>query len=315
MAFRVFHSPEEFAAAFPAERSVLTVGNFDGLHRGHQAILSRVVARAREHSAMPVVVTFDPHPMTVLRPGNGPAQLQTLDQRLAGFDQIGLAAAVVVRFDLSISRMSPEEFVRWAVAVNLRARDILVGANFRFGHKQAGDVHLLGELGRRFDFTVEIVPPVIDVGEVISSTTIRRWLQEGDVERAAALLGRAFVLTGQIVPGTGTGRRLLFPTLNLRPEQGVLPALGVYATESLLENRAYLSATNVGVRPTFGDNTPTVETHLLEFSEDRRSGSMEVRFWKRLRDEMKFNGPDDLRAQIQRDLAATRSFFRHLRRM
>lgn len=310
MPFRVAHSPEEFAAAFPAQRSVLTVGNFDGLHRGHQAILSRVAARARELGALAAVVTFDPHPMTVVRPGNGPAQLQTLAQRLAGFAQMGLDAAVVVRFDLAISRMSPEEFVRWAVVDNLRGRAILVGANFRFGHKQAGDVHLLEELGRRRDFTVEIVPPVIDAGEIISSTTIRSRLQQGDVERAAALLGRPFVLSGQIVPGTGTGRRLLFPTLNLRPEQGLFPAFGVYATETLLENRAYRSATNVGVRPTFGGDTPTVETHLLDFSGEQRSGAMEIRFWKRLRDEMKFSGPDELRAQIQRDLSATRAFFK-----
>jgi riboflavin kinase/FMN adenylyltransferase len=328
MAFRVFDSPEAWAAAFAASGpavagAVLTIGNFDGLHLGHQKILARVVERARALGGVATAITFEPHPLKVLRPGDAPPQIQTLSQRLAGFEQMGLEVAVVIRFDLRVSRMSAEEFVRWAVVEKLRAREIHVGANFRFGHRHAGDVHLLEELGPRYGFAVQIVSPVVACGEIVSSTSIRTWLQQGAVGRAARLLGQPFVLTGRIIAGTGTGRRLLLPTLNLDPDQELLPARGVYATETFLGDHRYRSATNIGLRPTFPSARPgrlgtggsphlTVETHLLDFSEERQAGAMEIHFWKRLRDERNFAGPDELRTQIEADLRRTRRFFRLL---
>jgi riboflavin kinase / FMN adenylyltransferase len=254
-------------------------------------------------------VTFDPHPLRVLRPEKAPRLIQTLGQRLAGLEQIGMDAALVLRFDRSLSLFSPEQFLKRILMDHLHITGILVGANFRFGHRGSGDVRLLKRFGPRHNFAVEIVPPVEVEGTVVSSTAVRNAVAEGHVERAAKLLGRAFSLTGQIRSGEGRGRRILFPTLNLDPEQELLPKLGVYATESIIEGRAYSSVTNVGTRPTFDGMGVTVESHLLGFDREIRQAAMEVRFHARLREEEKFPGPDQLRAQIARDISAAREFF------
>ena len=309
----VLHAPEEWAAYSGARRgTVLTVGNFDGIHLGHQKILRGVVERARKTNALAAAVTFDPHPLKVLRPTEAPPLVATLAQRLAGLEQMGLDAALVLRFDLELSRVSPEEFVREILVEKLTVGAVLVGANFRFGHRQAGDATLLCELGRQCGFDVEVIPPVVVRGQVVSSTAIRQAVREGRVEQAARLLGRPFALTGEIRPGTGRGSQLVFPTLNLAPEQELLPAIGVYATETRVGGRLHRSASNVGVRPTFDGRGLTVESHLFDFSEKITSGPMEVRFWKRLREEHKFSGAEALRAQIAKDLARARTFFQRL---
>lgn len=191
-----------------------------------------------------------------------------------------------------------------------------MGENFRFGHKQAGDVRLLAELGARHGFEVLILPPVVYRGEVVSSTIIRREVAEGDVSHAARLLGRPFGLTGDVVGGTGTGRRFTFPTLNLAAEQELLPARGVYITRTCIGSgtRSYRSVTNIGMRPTFNGSSLSVETHLLDTQLEATPGRIEVRFWKRLREEKKFKGPEELRAQISRDIASAGRFFDRLRR-
>ncbi len=310
MALLVFHSVEEWASHFTdALRSTVTVGNFDGLHVGHQKILREVRERARATGQRAAVITFDPHPMRVLHPDRAPVMIQTLAQRLAGFEQMGLDAALVLRFDLALSRMSPEEFIEKIVVQGLRAGAILVGANFRFGHRGAGDVRLLGEFGKRDGFDVEIVPPVEVGGQVVSSTAIRAAVAGGNVADAIPLLGRPFSLTGEIRAGAGRGRTILFPTLNLAPEQELLPKLGVYATESLVGGKLYSSVTNVGTRPTFNGAGVTVESHLLEFDQSITEGRMEVRFYAGIRDERRFSGVDELRAQIARDIEAARRFF------
>jgi riboflavin kinase / FMN adenylyltransferase len=310
MAFLVFNSIEEWAShSGDARRTAVTVGNFDGLHLGHQKILQSVRERASGTGQRAAVVTFDPHPMRVLRPDEAPLMIQTLSQRLAGFEQMGLDAALVLRFDRALSLVSPEEFIQRILVGGLRTGAILVGANFRFGHRGAGDVRLLGEFGKRDGFDVEIVSPVEVGGQIVSSTAIRGAVACGDVAGAIPLLGRAFSLTGEIRAGAGRGRTLLLPTLNLAPEQELLPKLGVYATESVLGGRLYSSVTNVGTRPTFNGAGVTVESHLFEFSENIAGGPMEVRFHARIRDEQKFSGPDALRAQIARDIEAARKFF------
>lgn len=316
MALAVVHSAAEWVARFGASgaKTALTVGNFDGIHLGHQKILRSVVERAQATGTLAAAVTFDPLPMKILRPAEAPPLISTLAQRLAGFQELGLAAALVLPFDLELSRLTPEQFVRGILVEQLRLASILVGENFRFGYQQAGDVKLLDELGRRLGFAVEIVPPVVVRGEVVSSTAIRRRVNEGGVERAARLLGRPFVLTGTIRPGTGRGRSVVFPTLNLATEQELLPAIGVYATETQVAGRLYRSATNVGTRPTFDGSGSSVESHLLDFSATLTAGPMEVHFWRRLRDERKFSGPEALRAQIAADLARTRRFFEQLDR-
>jgi riboflavin kinase/FMN adenylyltransferase len=314
----VFTSPQEWAAHYSASGrgSVLAIGNFDGIHLGHQAILQATVRRAAQSNDVPTALTFDPSPRKVLRPESAPLGLSTNAQRKDWFGVAALEAAVVLPFTLDLARLSPEEFVEQILVRGLHVRAVLVGENFRFGHQQAGHVQLLRELGARHGFAVEIIPPVALDAEIVSSTAVRRDIAAGNVTHAARLLGRPFALTGDIVPGTGTGRRFTFPTLNLKPEQELLPARGVYVTRTLLEGEAKSrrSVTNIGMRPTFNGASLSVETHLLDFSGDVTASRMEVRFWKRLREEKKFAGPEELRAQIASDIATANKFFTRLRR-
>jgi len=313
-----FNSPEEWTVHYASSHrgSVLAIGNFDGIHLGHQAILRAAVERATKTGDVATALTFDPSPRKVLRPESAPVRVSTNAQRMAWFGTVGLEAAVVLPFTLDLARLSPQEFVEHILVRGLQVRAVLVGENFRFGHKQAGDVALLRELGARHGFAVEIIPPVALDGEIVSSTAIRREIASGNISHAARLLGRPFALSGDIVPGTGTGRRFTFPTLNLKPEQELLPARGVYVTRTLLEGetKSRRSVTNVGMRPTFNGASLSVETHLLDFSGEVTAKRMEVRFWKRLREEKKFTGPDELRLQIARDIAAANKFFTRLRR-
>ena len=313
-----FPNAEAWAAhdAFAQRGSVLAIGNFDGIHLGHQAILRATVQCAAKNKAVATALTFDPSPRKVLRPESAPPRLSTNAQRMDWFGVVGVEAAVVLPFTLDLARISPEQFVEQILVGGLRVRAVLVGENFRFGHRQAGDVKLLQELGARHGFEVIVVPPVVCDGEIVSSTVIRREIAEGGVTHAARLLGRPFVLTGEVVKGSGTGRRFTFPTLNLAPEQELLPARGVYITRTLLEGEAKTrrSVTNIGSRPTFNGSSLSVETHLLDFSGEVSAKRVEVHFWKRLRAEKKFAGPEELRAQIARDIATANKFFTRLRR-
>ena len=314
----VFTAPEEWREFYAASGrgSVLAIGNFDGIHLGHQAILREATDRAAKTGAVATALTFEPAPLKILRPEAAPKRLSTNEQRLEWFRGVGLEAAVVMPFTLELSRLSPEEFVEKILVDELKVRALLVGENFRFGHKQAGDTQLLRQLGKSFGFEVITIPPVVAHGEVVSSTVIRREITEGDVTQAGRLLGRPFVLTGSIVSGTGTGGKFTFPTLNLRVDQELLPAGGVYITRTLLqgESESRRSVTNIGIRPTFNGTALSVETHLLDFSEQVTAKRMEVRFWKRLRSEKKFSGPEELRAQIAKDIQAANRFFTLLRK-
>ncbi len=317
MATRVFRSCQEWEKEFPVEagfRSAVTIGNFDGVHLGHQRILECLVERARRLAATPVAVTFDPHPARLLRPAEAPPLILTLEQRLARLAELGCAAIVVLPFTHELAQLTPEAFVHTVLAGSLRARAVVVGANFRFGHQQVGDVHRLRALSQELQMEVEVVPPVKLRGQAVSSTAIRAAVRAGRVNLAGRLLGRPFALTGAIQPGTGQGRRLVVPTLNLQPEQELLPAPGVYATQTRLGGRTYWSATNVGVRPTFDGHRLTVESHLLDFAEELREGKLEVRFFRRLRQEQKFTSAAELRAQVLCDIARTRRFFLRLER-
>jgi riboflavin kinase/FMN adenylyltransferase len=294
----------------------LAIGNFDGIHLGHQAILRSTVERAQALHAVSTALTFDPSPRKVLRPESAPPRLSTNAQRLEWFNALGLEAAVVFPFTLELARLSPEEFVEQILVRDLHVKAVLVGENFHFGHKQAGNVTMLKELGVKNGFDVLIIPPVQYRGEVVSSTIIRREVAEGDVSHAGRLLGRPFALTGEVISGTGTGRKFTFPTLNLATEQELLPARGVYITRTLFEGEkcSHRSVTNIGMRPTFNGSSLSVETHLLDFQPTTTPKRIEVRFWKRLREEKKFSGPEELRAQIARDIAAANKFFSRLRR-
>jgi riboflavin kinase/FMN adenylyltransferase len=313
----VFSSSRAWAERYAPSRcgSTLAIGNFDGMHLGHQAILSAAVSRAREIKAVATALTFDPLPQKVLRPESAPLRVSTTEQRLSCFAAIGMDAAVVLPFTLDLAKLSPQEFVDQILIQHLQVRAVFVGENFRFGHKQAGNARMLLLLGAERGFDVVILPPVIHKGEVVSSTIIRREIACGDVAHAARLLGRPFVLSGKVVSGTGTGRRFTFPTLNLAPEQELLPGRGVYVTRTLIEgeSRTRRSVTNIGVRPTFNGSTLSVETHVLEPLGEASPARIEVHFWKRLREEKKFSGPEELRAQIAQDIASADKFFTRLR--
>jgi riboflavin kinase / FMN adenylyltransferase len=293
------------------DRAVVAIGNFDGVHLGHQKILRGVLERARSgNGLLASVLTFYPHPPRVLRPEVAPALLMTLDQRLAAFDALGLDAALVLHFDEELSKVSAEDFARRFLVKTLRAKAVLVGENFRFGHRQSGDVKLLLAIGAKNGFEVCVVEPVTIDGEIVSSTGIRQAVAEGRVEEAAKFLGRPFSLEGEIRPGTGTGRKLVVPTLNLTTDQELLPKNGVYATEVILGGRRFPAATNVGVRPTFDGTRLAIESHLFDFNEQVTSGRMEVRFRMRLRDEQKFSSVEALREQVLRDIERAKEYFR-----
>jgi riboflavin kinase/FMN adenylyltransferase len=313
----LFPSTEAWANRHGASRrgSTLAIGNFDGIHLGHQAILGASVTGARAISAVATVLTFDPTPQKVLRPESAPLRISTTEQRLDCFAAIGMDAAVVLPFTHDLARLSPQEFVDQILIQDLRVRTVFIGENFRFGHKQTGDAQVLAELGAQRGFDVVVIPPVIYKSEVVSSTIIRREIAAGDVTHAAQLLGRPFVLSGEVVRGTGTGRRFTFPTLNLAPEQELLPARGVYVTGTRIEgeSRTRRSVTNIGVRPTFNGSALSVETHVLEPLGETSPTRIEVHFCKRLREEKKFRGPEELRAQIARDIASANKFFTRLR--
>jgi riboflavin kinase/FMN adenylyltransferase len=314
MALARLDSPQGWLARFGEQRppTAMTIGNFDGVHLGHQQILRRVVERAEKSNWMPVVLTFFPHPARVLRPEQAPPLLATLDQRLAAFGAAKIDAALVLNFDRALAQVTAEDFVQRYVVETMRANAVLVGGTFRFGHRQAGNVNLLRELGKRWGFEVDVVPPVTIDGVAVSSTAVREAIRDGRMENARKLLGRPYALAGQIRTGTGQGRRLIVPTLNLATDQELLPKMGVYATEVALDGKVYRAATNVGVRPTFDGARTTVESHLLDFSENRTNGPMEVRFFTRLRDEKKFSGPEALREQVLKDIERAREYFQAL---
>jgi riboflavin kinase/FMN adenylyltransferase len=311
MALAVANSAAEWMARFgnPPRGAAVTIGNFDGVHLGHQQILRTVLDRARQGGVLGAVLTFYPHPARVLRPADAPALLETLEQRLAAIGTAGIDAALVMRFDAELANVSAEDFVRRFLLDTMGAQTVLVGGNFRFGHGGAGDVGLLGRLGQRWGFAVEIVPPVVEDGVVVSSTAIRAALRDGDADEARRMLGRPYALEGQIRSGTGQGRKLVVPTLNLATDQELLPRNGVYATEAIVEGKTYRAATNVGLRPTFDGARITIESFLFDFSDTLTSGKLEVRFWRRLRDERKFSSPAELREQVLKDIDHGKEYF------
>ncbi len=314
---QLFSTAEDWAKKYATSGrgSVIAIGTFDGIHIGHQKVLRYAIERAKESGAVATALTFEPPPVKVLRPDSAPPRISTNQQRLDWFGAVGMEAAVVLPFTKELASVSAEDFVREILVNQLKVRAVVVGDNFRFGHKHAGDVKFLRDMGMREGFEVVVHMPVMLDGEIVSSTLIRKLVAEGDVRHAARLLGRPFDLTGEVISGTGTGRKLTFPTLNLKPEQELLPAKGVYITRTVLEGESssHRSVTNVGVRPTFNGSGLSVETHLLDYSGNFAPKRIEVRFWKRLRAEKKFAGADELKEQIAKDIASANKFFARLR--
>lgn len=291
---------------------VVTIGNFDGVHRGHQMLIRGAVERAAGLGAPAVVLTFDPHPEKVLRPGSSLRLLTTPTQRAQLMSRLGVDALVELGFDREFAATPAEEFARDLLSRRLSPREVRLGANFRFGAGRRGDVGLLEELGRSLGFTVVGVAPLIDGEEPISSSRVRRALLDGSVVEARRLLARPYCVDGKVYSGERRGRHLGFPTLNIELENELLPMQGVYVTVVQIPafGRVFPSVTNIGVRPTMQEGSrETVETHVLDFTADVYSEAVRLFFLERLRDEMRFPSSGELAAQIGRDVEATRAYF------
>jgi riboflavin kinase/FMN adenylyltransferase len=286
--------------------SATTVGFFDGVHRGHQAVIGRVAQMARERGLRSVVVTFDRHPREVLTPGNVPLLLTSLRRKAGLIEEIGIDSLVVLEFTQEFSRWPPEAFVRQVLVDGLRTRHAAVGQNFTFGHRAAGNLQMLAAFGTDLGFEVDGVPLFQIDGRPISSTSIREALAAGDLDWPERALGRRYVVEGTVVPGAGRGRGLGFPTANLFTPAGIqLPERGVYAGRALLDEGSWPAAVNVGINPTFGGEPLHVEAHLLGFDGDLLGKVLAVEFWKRLRDEQRFGSAEELAAQIGEDVRVT----------
>ncbi len=290
--------------------SVVTIGNFDGVHRGHRTLLHRTVDAALDRGVRSVAITFDPHPAAVLRPGSEPPGLCSLDQRIERLIEAGVDLVVVLPFTQELSQLTPEHFVERVLVERLRASRVVVGTNFRFGHKAKGDVVALLTTGEYHGFDVEAVALRDLDGEPLSSSAIRSALYDGEVRWVTGALGRPYSLAGEVVAGDGRGQTIGIPTANIEVSPGrAVPGNGVYAGHATVGDRRWRCVTNIGVRPTFGaDDTPTVEAHLLDVEGplDLYGTVLDVTFEHRLRGEQRFNGVDELVAQIRADVDAAR---------
>lgn len=288
---------------------VASIGNYDGVHLGHQAILKRVVAEARRRGTASLLITFDPHPAAVVAPERRPRHLQTRRQKLDSLEATGLTDLLILRFDARMAALSGEQFFSKVLAPHIRFASIHVGDNFRFGSGRAAGVETLRDIGASVGFEVVGVEPVQVDGVTVSSSAIRQAVEMGQVAQARRMLGRPFSLLGEVVPGEGRGKEIQFPTANVAVENEMIPADGVYVTETLALASRHRSLTNVGIRPTFGGREVTVETHLLDFDDDLYTERIEVRFLDRIRDEMRFGSAVELGDQIARDRAAAEAYF------
>lgn len=294
------------SASYPAEQSpVLTIGNFDGVHLGHCALLARLVERAKELDAPACVYTFDPPPRAVLQPERCPPRILSLEQKLERLGQAGVQQVVVERFSLEFAAHPPEWFAHEIIGRRLRPQAMVVGYDFRFGRGRSGDAEGLARL--RPGLSIEAMKPVLIDGLIASSSAIRERVAQGQVAAAAALLGRPFRVTGHVVHGDGRGRTIGFPTANLDSSAQLLPAPGVYAVEATDSlGRALPGVANLGFRPTFEGRSFTVEVHLLDFMGDLYGQQLQVDFLQRLRPEQRFAGVDALVKQIGLDVARAR---------
>jgi riboflavin kinase/FMN adenylyltransferase len=284
----------------------VTVGNFDGVHLGHQALVRRVLEEARARGGTSAVLTFDPHPSVVLHPERAPSALMTLAQKSSVLAELGVERLAVLPFTGEIAKEEPGVFARMVLAETLGARAVVVGESFRFGRGRAGDLQALLSFGKELGFTVSGVPPVQSEGSPISSTRIRESLGNGAVGEARAMLGRSFFVEGVVVAGAGRGRTLGIPTANLDLVNETLPREGVYACFFETGGEAHPAIANVGRRPTFGGGAVILEAHLLDFSSDLYRARARVSFEARVRDERRFPGPDALLEQIRRDIEEAR---------
>jgi riboflavin kinase/FMN adenylyltransferase len=306
---KIFHHLEEVPADFGA--TIVSVGNFDGVHRAHQVVLAQVVKRAKERGARSLAVTFEPHPTRILRPDVAPRLITPLPRKLNLLAATGLDATLVLPFSRDLSLTPPRKFAEDILGKRLRALEVHEGANFHFGHKAQGDVRRLAEYGREVGFEVKIYPEMKVRGDTVSSSRVRELLKQGSVARARQLLGRVFSLVSTPGRGRGYGHKYTVPTINLSQYDELVPGDGVYVTRTRINGECFDSVTNVGYRPTFEHESFAIETHLLNFHPIELTAQTEVElfFLYRLRGEIKFPSVEALRQQIGHDVRRARHYF------
>ncbi|MGC2108241.1 MAG: bifunctional riboflavin kinase/FAD synthetase [Candidatus Korobacteraceae bacterium] len=307
---QVFRNLQDVPAQFGP--TVVSVGNFDGVHRAHQEVVRHMAERARMLGGEAVVVTFDPHPLRILRPDAAPRLLTPLPAKLNLLEKTGVDAVLVLPFTRDLSLMTAEDFAREVLANTLHAREVHEGYNFHFGHKAQGNVNTLAELGRQAGFEVKIYPEQLLRGHHLSSSQIRRLIANGEVGKARALLGRPFSIFSHPGRGRGYGHKYTVPTINLARYDELVPADGVYITWLRVSGECFDAVTNIGNRPTFGAESFAIESHLLNFHpiELLPDTDLELIFLKRLRPEIKFPSVEALREQIGKDVNKAKRFFR-----
>jgi len=310
---QVFRKLDEVPASLGS--TVVSVGNFDGVHIAHQAVVRRMAERAHAMGGKAVAVTFDPHPLRILRPDSSPKLLTPLEVKMQLLEQTGVDAVLVLPFTRDLSLMSAHDFARTVLADGLHAREVHEGYNFHFGHKAQGNVDTLAQFGREMGFDVHTYSEQLLRGHHVSSSEIRSLIAAGSVERARALLGRPFSILSNPGRGRGFGKRYTVPTVNLARYDELVPANGVYITRMRINGECFDAVSNVGVRPTFGPDSFAIESHLLNFHpiELLAQTEIELIFLKRLREERKFETVDALREQIGKDVQKAQRFFRMLR--
>ncbi len=309
----VYRAVAEIPAGFGP--SVVAIGNFDGVHLGHQEILSAVVAEARARGVRSVAITFDPHPERFLRPARAPRLLTPMDERVKLLAATGVDAVAVLPFDAALAGLTAQEFVERILVGVLGMRGLHEGGNFHFGHHAQAGIQELREFGAGFGFAVHVHPPVHVRGLEVSSSATRALVAAGDMRRARWMLGRPFAVRSTQARGRGIGTRLLVPTVNLAPYEELRPAFGVYVTRLTIAGRCFQAVTNVGNRPTFGEASFAVESHILDFEKIEMDEETPVglEFLLRLRGEIEWPSPEALKTQIMKDVAKAQKYFRRAR--
>lgn len=291
----------------PFRNPVITIGNFDGVHIGHISLFQRIKELARALDGESLVITFKPHPIKVLHPSNGPPLITSHEQKVQLIEDAGIDVFIVVEFTAEFAQISAHDFVHDIIHKKIGARAVVVGPDYRFGHKRQGDIPSLTRMGAQLGFEVHVVADLTVNGVEVSSSTIRELVLAGDLKNSRQLLGRDYQVAGKVVRGRDRGGRLLgFPTANLELIDELTPKPGIYATEVFIDGQRYEGATNIGYSPTFRNGVFSVETHIMDFDRDIYGKIIQVRFIERLRDEKTFSGPEELAIQIHKDVERAR---------
>lgn len=302
----IYRGLEDFLPA--AHHSLVAIGNFDGIHLGHQKILKCLQEKAEEYRLSSLVLTFFPHPGKILGK-NQIKMIQTIDQRIKEIGKYDIQTVIIIPFDKHFASLTGEDFIQKIVLKKLKAKTVIVGENFHFGRDREGDIDLLRHMSSESDFQICSVPSVIIEGDTVSSSLIRSLLREGKVEKANALLGRTFEIEGKVIKGKSRGKTLGFPTANIETQNEIIPP-GVFITKTRIGTQTLPSMTNVGKQPTFGQLDLNIESFILNFEKNLYGERIGIQFLKKIRDEIKFSSPNDLSQQLAGDLEATKGYFR-----